>query len=277
MSYVRTADEVAEYDNFYSKVVSNASTLATTFTTTKEFARSVLPPCFEIPEPPTGSLSFITNCEEIDGQRTGEDEEGGLLSLDVLYEGKAGSYSMSVFVNRDQSLATGREAWSMPKKLGEVHLMGNGIKRVGLAQRKGAEMRTETMLKAPDFTPDPKPTTSTFFELKTGLNAAGGLQHSPVLIEFEVTQWTYLYQEGHIDETKIFLSGTDDDPVHTVVIGQITGSSYSSYTMHTVVSQQTELGSSIDYRPYIYGRFYDDWARTASKAKKKVCGSINRN
>lgn len=266
MGYVRTQEEVVAYDKFYERVNSNATATGVAFITTKEFARSVLPPCFEVPDPPTGSLTVITNCEEIDGNRTGEDEEGGILGLDVLYQGQPGSYSLSVFVNRDQSLATGREAWSMPKKLGEVHLMGNGIKRVGIAQRKGAEMRLETTLGQPTFTTAPTPTTSVFYEIKTGINAAGGLQHPPVLIEFEVTQYIYLHQDGDVKDSKIVLKGTEDDPVDTVPVKTLTSAFYSGYTMHTRVKRQIELGSDVDYRPYIYGRFFDDWPRAARQS-----------
>jgi hypothetical protein len=265
MGYVKTQEAVAAYDHFYEQVNSELTAAGVAFTTTKEFARSVLPPCFEVPDPPTGSLSVLTNCEEIDGNRTGADEEGAVLSLDVLYEGQAGSYTLSVFVNNDQSLATGREGWAMPKKLGEVHLMGNGMKRVGIAYRKGAEMRFETTLGRPTFTESPSATTSIFYEIKTGLNAAGGLQHAPVLIEFEVTQYTYLHQDGDTTKSRIVLKGTEDDPVDTVPVKSLTSAFYSGYTMHTRVKRQIELGSSVDYRPYMYGRFFDDWPRTARK------------
>ncbi|WZH50404.1 acetoacetate decarboxylase [Fusarium acuminatum] len=268
MGYVRTAEEVEAYDVFYTKVNSNVHAVGAAFTTTEEFARSVVPPCFEVPSPPTGSFYGCTNCEEIDGERTGEDEEAGVVAIDVLYEGRPGSYSLSVFVTRDQSLATGREAWSMPKKLGEVHLMGNGLKSTVIVQRKGAEMRLETTLKAPEFVTSPEPTTSTFYELKTGLNAAGGLQHAPVLIEFEVTQRTYMHQEGEVDKTQLFLKGTDDDPLHTVPVREITSAYSAGFIMNTKVRRQVELGTDVDYRPYMYGRFYDDWPRTAAKAKK---------
>ncbi|EWZ43288.1 hypothetical protein BFJ70_g11683 [Fusarium oxysporum] len=268
MGYVKTAEEVEAYDSFYTKVNSNVHAVGAAFVTTEEFARSVVPPCFEIPSPPTGSFYACTNCEEIDGERTGEDEEAGVVAIDVLYEGRPGSYSLSVFVTRDQSMATGREAWSMPKKLGEVHLMGNGLKAIVMAQRKGAEMRLETVLKAPEFFSSPEPTTSTFYELKTGINAAGGLQHAPVLIEFQVTQRTYMHQDADVNKTEIFLKGTDDDPLHTVPVRQITSAYSSGFIMNTKVCRQVQLATDVDYRPYMYGRFFDDWPRTAAKAKK---------
>ncbi|KAM5341309.1 hypothetical protein ACJ41O_014340 [Fusarium nematophilum] len=270
MSYVRTADEVAAYDLFYKKVHSNLHAVGAAFTTTDEFARSVVPPCFDVPSPPTGSMYVCTNCEEIDGERTGEDEEAGVIAIDVLYQGRKGSYSLSVFVTRDQSMATGREAWSMPKKLGEVHLMGNGLRAVALASRKGATMRLETTLKAPEFTTSPEPTTSTFYEIKTGIKAGGGLQHAPVLIEFEVTQSTYMFQDAEVDKTRLVLKGTEDDPLHTVPVREITSAYSAGFIMNTKVRREVELGSDVDYRPYMYGRFYDDWPRTAAKAKKAV-------
>ena len=100
---------------------------------------------------------------------------------DVLYDGKPGNYTLSVFVNRDQSLATGREVWSMPKKLGEVHLMGNGRQSCVTAQRKGAEMRLHTLLKAPVFSSEPEQTKATFYEIKAGMKATDAYEKYGVL------------------------------------------------------------------------------------------------
>lgn len=267
MGYVRTAEEVEAYDLFYRGVTSLNHAVGVNFTTTHEFAREVLPPCFDVPTPPTGVMYVCTNCEEIDDQRTGEDEEAGVVALDVIYQGQKGSYTLSVFVNRDQSLATGREVWSMPKKLGEIHLMGNGRKACVLAQRKGAEMRLDTLLGAPTFSKDPEPTKSIFYEIKAGMRASGGFQHNPVLVEFEVTQHVFTSQDGELDKTKLSLQGTDDDPLHTVPVKELTSAWASGYSMGTQVLREMELDTTVDYRPYIYGRFYDDWPRAAAKAK----------
>lgn len=266
MGYVRTIEEVEAYDLFYRGVTSLNHAVGASFTTTYEFAREVLPPCFDVPEPPTGTIYVCTNCEEIDGQRTGEDEEAGVLSLDALFRGQLGSYTLSVFVNRDQSLATGREVWSMPKKLGEVHLMGNGRKACVLAARKGAEMRLETLLNTPNFSTTREPTQSVFFEIKAGMRASGGFQHNPVLVLFEVTTHTFTSQDGELCHTKLALKGTDDDPLHTVPVEKINSAWATGYSMETKVLREIDLGSSVDYRPYIYGRFYDDWPRSAAKA-----------
>ncbi|KAH8883549.1 hypothetical protein GQ53DRAFT_846757 [Thozetella sp. PMI_491] len=270
MGYVRTAEEVEAYDLFYKRVTSLNHAVGATFVTDYDFARQVVPPCFEVPNPATGTMYVCTNCEEIDDQRTGEDEEAGVVALDVLYEGQPGSYTLSVFVNRDQSLATGREFWSMPKKLGEIHLMGNGRKACVLAQRKGAEMRLDTLLKAPTFNKEPEPTKSVFYEIKAGLRASGGFYHTPRLVAFESTCSTFSFQEAEVEHSKLTLKGTDDDPLHTVPIKEITSAWSSGYSMETKMLKEVELDPSVDYRPYIYGRFYDDWPRAAAKARKEA-------
>lgn len=267
MSYVRTAAEVEAYDLFYRNVTALNHAIGTNFVTDCAFARKVIPPCFDVPQPATGTMYVCTNCEEIDDQRTGEDQEAGVVSLDVLYKGQPGSYTLSVFVNRDQSLATGREVWSMPKKLGEVHLMGNGRKVCVLAHRKGAEMRLNTLLKAPEFTTEPKTVKSIFYEIKAVMSPSGGFRHTPVLVEFECSQSIFTSQEGEVENTKLSLKGTDDDPLHTIPIKEITSSWASGYSMATKVLREIKLDDSVDYRPYIYGRFYDDWPRAAAKAK----------
>jgi len=268
MGYVRTAEEVAAYDLFYQDVTAINHDVGVAFTTDYDFAREVVPPCFEIPKPATGVMYVCTNCEEIGGQRTGEDEEGGVVALDVLYDGKPGNYTLSVFVNRDQSLATGREVWSMPKKLGEVHLMGNGRQSCVTAQRKGAEMRLHTLLKAPVFSSEPEQTKATFYEIKAGMSASGGFYHTPILVEFETTQSTFIHQEGDLTETKLSLKGTDDDPLHTVLVKELTSAWAAGYSRKTRVVREVTLDPSVDYRPYLYGRFYDDWPRTAAKAAR---------
>ncbi|ETS84250.1 hypothetical protein PFICI_02275 [Pestalotiopsis fici W106-1] len=267
MGYVRTPEEVEAYDLFYRNVTALNHAVGTTFITDHDFAREVIPPCFEVPRPATGTMYVCTNCEEIDDQRTGEDEEAGVVSLDVLYQGKPGSYTLSVFVNRDQSLATGREVWSMPKKLGEVHLMGNGRKTCVLAHRKGAEMRLNTLLQAPEFNTEPKTIKSVFYEIKAVMRPSGGFSCKPTLIEFECTQSIFTSQDGELEHTKLSLKGTDDDPLHTIPVKEITSAWASGCSMATKVLREIELDDSVDYRPYVYGRFYDDWPRAAAKAK----------
>ncbi|KAI8648215.1 hypothetical protein NCS57_01489400 [Fusarium keratoplasticum] len=267
MGYVWTEDEVKAYDLFYEHVTSMNHAIGVTFTTTHEFARDVLPPCFDVPNPPTGTVYICTNVEEIDGERTGEDEEAGVLSLDVIHNGTPGSYTLSVFVNRDQSLATGREVWSMPKKLGEIHLMGNHHKVCGTAQRKGARMQVDAVLGDPEFTTSPEPKLSTFFEIKALMRASGGFQTDPVLVEFEVTQRTYSSQEAMQGQTSLILLGTEDDPLHTVPVKEVNSGWTSGYGMNTRLVREIPLDPSVDYRPYVYGRFFDNWPGASARAK----------
>ncbi|KAL3472827.1 acetoacetate decarboxylase-domain-containing protein [Aspergillus californicus] len=266
MSYIRSAEAVTAYDAYYSNPIeADAQAITVTFTTTHSFARTVVPPCFEIPNAPTGTAYICTNSERINGAYIDEDEGAAVLALDVLYEGKPGSYSLTVFVNRDMSLATGREAWGMPKKLGEIFMMGNGKKVFGVGRRRGAEIRIETTTTTTSQTEANATTVGSFYEIKTGLRAGGGPQHPAVLVEFETTQVFTHLQEGDLERTKLVIRGTPDDPMDTVPIQRLTSVGYSGYEASTRVIREVELDKDFDFRPYVYGKFYDDWPGTCRR------------
>ncbi|OJI96738.1 hypothetical protein ASPVEDRAFT_23728 [Aspergillus versicolor CBS 583.65] len=269
MSYVRTSKEVTAYDEYYSKPIeADGQAITVTFTTTYDFARSVVPPCFEIPSPPTGSAFICTNSERIRGIYIDEDEQAAAISLDVLFQGKPGSYSLSVFVNRDMSMATGRESWGMPKKLGEIFMMGNGKKIFGVGRRRGAEMRIETATSPPSPARPGTRSTGVFYEIKTGLGGGGGPQHPAILVEFETTQVFTHLQDGDLKETQLTLSGTPDDPLDTIPIQKLDSASYSGYESSTRLVREVELDRDFDFRPYVYGKFYDHWPGTCERKKE---------
>lgn len=265
MSYVRSNEDVTAYDNYYSKpIIADVQSIAVTFTTTYEFARSTVPPCFEIPSAPTGTAYICTNSERIDGNYIEEDESACVISLDVLLQGKKDSYSLTVFVNRDMSMATGRESRGMPEKMGEIFIVGNGKHMFGVGQRRGAEICIETVTQPSSAM---ESVTGTFYEIKTGLRASGGIQHAPILVEFESTQKFLLLQDGDLQQTKLLLRGTPDDPMDTIPIEEITSASYSGYESATRLVREVELDKSFDFRTYIYGKFYDNWPTTCKRQK----------
>lgn len=181
-----------------------------------------------------------------------------VISLDVLFQGKKGFYSLTVFVNSYMSMATGRESRGMPEKMGEIFIVGNGKHMFGVGQRRGAEVCIETVTQ-PSSAMESVP--GTFYEIKTGLRASAGL------VEFESTQKFLLLQDGDLQQTKLLLRGTPDDPMDTIPIEEITSASYSGYESATRLVREVELDKSFDFRPYIYGKFYDNWPATCKRQK----------
>lgn len=258
MGYVRTSAEIAKYESYYKLVTARFMGLTATFTTTAEFARQVLPPCFKVPARPTGYVVIGSVTEEYKGECTRDEEWIAVVGLDTSHDDLEGSYSLTVIVTNDMSMATGRESWGMPKKLGQVGLYGDGETLYATAARKGADLiRLEATVGR-----DAGASTSKgrFFEIKGGLRADGsGLQHEPVLVTFETEEHCKVHREGDLRTAKLEFLPSLHDPVSTIPIVSLDSVSYRGTATTYRMSHETKLGKQHDYRPYLYGRFFDDW------------------
>lgn len=268
MGYVRTSAEISAYENYYKLCTARFVGLSATFTTTADFARHVLPPCFEVPANPTGYVVIGSVTEEHGGEFTRDEELIGVVGLDTSVEGRAGSYSLTVIVTNDMSMATGRESWGMPKKLGEVGVYGDGEKMYGAVSRRCRDLiRLEMTLGKHDEGPSKTP--GRFFEIKGGIKADGaGLQHDPVLVTFQTIEHCRFHQPGDVKTASLEFYPSHSDPVATIPIVSLDSVAYRGTLTTYQVESQSSIGSSVDYRPYLYGRFFDDWVEAIQLRKK---------
>ncbi len=130
MKYKRTETEVKEICKAMGNCFPNMKGVIVLATTTKEFAREVLPAHLDIDETPIVSFNI--------GESTLFDSM--TVSISCSYKGEPGFYGLGFILNNDHSTIYGRELWGEPKKLGDISYSREGGKVVATASRFGKEL-----------------------------------------------------------------------------------------------------------------------------------------
>jgi acetoacetate decarboxylase len=256
MGYVWTADQIEAYESYYREVVYHFSGLSVGFRTTPGFVRSVLPPCLEPPQEPSGVVTITLGRESWKGMPTvAEEESTGGVWIYASRDGVIGLYSLTVIVNGDMNVATGRESWGMPKKRGESAFLSDGEQVYAFAERRGTRLiEISGTLGA---TIEPFEEDSPLFELKGWLSPDGaGLQDDPVLVTFDTHT---KYNWARKADASIKLTGTIEDPVGDIPIVSVDDALLYAGVETFRLREQTVLPERDVYRPYVYGRLYDNW------------------
>ena len=256
MGYVWSSEQIASYESYYKEVVYHFSGLSLGFTTTPDFVRSVLPPCLEPAPEPKGIVTLTLGRESWKGMPTvAEEENTGGVWLYASHGGVVGLYSLTVIVNGDMNVATGRESWGMPKKRGESMILNDGEQVYAFTERRGTrliEISGTLGAQVEAFEED-----LPLFELKGWLAPDGnGLQDDPVLVVFDThTQYRWAREV----EAAVQLTGTIEDPVGDIPIVSADEALLFAGSETFRLREQMVLAERDVYRPYIYGRSYDNW------------------
>jgi hypothetical protein len=259
MSYVWTAEQIQRYFGYYDGLSTRNDYSYLTFETTEEFARSVLPPCFEPAERPAVTISFMSFMEVSGGytNRFGRDS-AAMIHINARFKGIEGIYYLSVFETEEVNLETGRELWGMPKKLATVDSFDDGERLWGFVERKGhrlIEFEADLGVDQGAQTAEPE----YYFELRGGFTADGFRLTSAEILVFRLGAVTNRFRE--LSAPRVTLSGSPVDPgIGTVPLGEfIEGGNLGGQTAYEIVEvSQLDLASA-GYAPYILGRLYDDW------------------
>ena len=118
----------------------NREYLIITYRTDPDALRAVVPEPLTITEP-------IVKYEFIrmpDSTGFGDYTESGQV-IPVMYEGKAGGFVHSMYLNDEGPIAGGREIWGFPKKLGEPSLRNEKDTLVGTLDYGSVRVATGTM------------------------------------------------------------------------------------------------------------------------------------
>jgi hypothetical protein len=248
MGYVKTSDEVLEIQSYYGDAQYTFEGLTVDFETTKEFARSVLPPCLEPADKPAGSASVLT----VQGRKGGFGDAN--VSINARYGDIEGTYTLTFLIDTDWAVTLGREIWGEVKKHANIFLYRNGDSRFGYGERKGIRV----IEIAADLGKEEGPSEATGyeFEIKTTPSALGkGLEGDPLLV---VLQASRKYAYIATGPGTLTLRGSLWDPVDTIPVDGVAPVRYfTGESMFTTVSVET-LPDRDAYVPFIYGRQYDD-------------------
>jgi acetoacetate decarboxylase len=256
MGYVWTAEQIESYESYYREVSFHFNGVAIEFTTTDDFVRGVLPPCLQPPDKPSGLVSITQGRESWQGAFTIADEESiGAIYLDATRDGQEGLYSLTVIVDGDMNVTTGRESWGMPKKRGESNIFSDGEALYAYSERRG------TRLIEIDATlgerSEPFVEHGRLYELKGWIAPdGGGLHDDPYLVVFD-TQTSY--SEVREAEGSLRLTGTLEDPVGDIPVVSIDHATFLAGVEEFVFAEEVQLKERDTIKPFIYGRAYDNW------------------
>ncbi|HET6509086.1 MAG TPA: acetoacetate decarboxylase family protein [Baekduia sp.] len=257
MAYVKTAEELARYRQYHSSYEEHFQRLTVQFSTTEAFAREVLPPCFEVPAEPTGSVSIGAARVSYDGSMITDESEYATLKLRAGHRGVEGNFVLSAIVNGDMMISLGREAWGMPKKRGETRLYDDGKVMYGFSERRGTRLIELEAAVGPDAGPQPE-ASYRFFELKAWMAPGGaGLHHPPEVVAFDGVARQHVLREGDPESVRLRLTGTAADPVDTVPVLGI-NRVFAEYGVSVTTLAYAETLTDADYEPWVYGRSWDD-------------------
>jgi hypothetical protein len=259
MSYVWTAEQIQRYFGYYEGLSTRNTYSYLTFETTEEFARSVLPPCFEVALRPTVTVSFMDFMEVSEGHtnRFGRDR-AAMIHVNAVYGGIEGIYYLSVFETEEVNLETGRELWGMPKKLATVDSFDDGERLWGFVERKNHRLIEFEADLGPEQGAQPAEP-EYYFEIRGAFTADGFRLTSAELLVFRLGAVTTRFRE--LSSPRVVLTGSPVDPgVGTVPLGDfIDGGTLGGQTAYEIVDVVALDREAHDYAPYILGRLYDDW------------------
>ncbi len=256
MGYVWSPEQIEAYEGYYREVVYHFSGLSVGFTTTPEFVREVLPPCLEPPAEPRGVVALSFGREEWNGVPTvAEEENVGGVWLWAKRDGVEGLYSLTVVVSGDMNVTTGRESWGMPKKRGESAFLHDGEQLYGYTERRGTRLIEVAATLGTEL--EPFAEECPLFELKGWIAPDGdGLQDDPSLVVFDTRT---SYKRARCMEAALRLTGTLEDPVGDIPLVSVDEGLFYAGVETYRFRERVVLPDRDAYRPYIYGRQYDDW------------------
>lgn len=248
MGFVKTPEEVDKFHAVFSSARYLTERLTVDFETTPEFARHVLPPCFDVPSVPSGIVRISRSQSDAWGSF-----EFAAISLSAIYGSMTGAWGITGFITTDAPLIYGREVWGEPKKYGRIRLFNEGPGVSALVTRNHVDL---IEIQA-EFDRDigPHEAESNAFQLKGFPSAEGkGLEYDPVLVVMHGKEKVMSAREG---TARMTLRGSIHDPMDEIPVVRIRGAKH-------VISHARTRGEVVEtfqdrdmYIPYIYGRMFD--------------------
>lgn len=260
MSYVWTPEQIARYRRYYDHIRTHHSSAYVRFATTKEFARSVLPPCLSPSPSPCITIGFSAFMEWIEGvpNRDGRDR-AMILGINAAYGEAEGSYYLTVVETEEMNIVTGRELWGMPKKMGVIDMFEEGERFHGFASRKGFDLIELTASLGDPAPSVPVEETEYYFDLRGYFSVNGESVSEPQLVIFNnVTRSKRLRS---ITSATVTVADSPLDPgIGTIPLGRFLDGAYLGGETTWHIDKVVELkNDGQNYAPYLMGRLYDDW------------------
>ncbi|AFL50320.1 acetoacetate decarboxylase [Sinorhizobium fredii] len=261
MSFVKTAEQVKEIEDLMARGQFTTESVTVEFTTTKEFVRSVLAPCFEPADEPIA----YANVSRWQSALCGE-FDCGIIYLKCKYGEHEGTTMLTLFVSGDSPVTIGRELWGEGKKLGTAQLYFDGQQAYGYSERNGVRLIEINAEFGPDLGPT-KSNNSLDFELKAQPHPSGrGFQNGVNLVCLQIEEDYRVTREG---TATLKLAGSPFDPLDTIPVVSVGKAYYAEGASCWTVPFVHELENPDAYKPFIFGQKYDDFRLFPKAARFK--------
>ncbi|EMT71660.1 hypothetical protein ACKLNR_004978 [Fusarium oxysporum f. sp. zingiberi] len=249
MSFVASQEQVRAFEELSSKPSFSQEAITVDFTTTPEYVRSVLPPGLEPGDTPTGHILMATMESKLCGEF-----DCAIVSLDVKFRGKAGTFMLEIIISNDLPVTWGREVWGEAKKTGTCRLWRSGDWRYAYAERNGVRLIEIQAKFGQDLAPGIRDSVN--FEIKAYPHAQGrGLQWEPLVSTLQVREHDVHHSVG---DGRLVIRGTTADPLHSIPIESVGHFKYTTGRADYTVVSVDELGVGQAYLPHLIGRHYED-------------------
>lgn len=260
MGFVKTPQELEEIQGILSRGQCTIEGISIEFETTFEFLRSVLPPCFDLPEKPIAIASVSRWQSELCGEF-----DCGIISLKCRYKELEGTTMLLLIVSGDMPVTIGREMWGEAKKTGTALVYMDGHEGYAYSERNGVRL---IEIEA-EFDEDTGPSSGSSwdFEIKAMPHSTGwGLQHDVILNCMQNKEENRVTREG---KGTLKLNGGKFDPLDTIPIVSVGKAYYTEGESTWTVPRLDNLGDGEPYLPFIYGQKYDDFRLFRKPARFK--------
>ncbi|MBQ6360049.1 MAG: acetoacetate decarboxylase family protein [Lachnospiraceae bacterium] len=219
------------------------------FETTPEFLREILPPCFDMPDKPMGSVAIGKWRGNICG-----DFDCAIIDFQCKYKGQAGSMMLALYLETDMPIALGRECWGEAKKLGKCELYPCGKDMFACVSRGGKRIIEINAVWDKEYEPFEESVYG--FEINAEMDEYGAsLVYDPRILTKKFNFKRLVKKEGN---GTLKFSGTERDPLDAIPIVSV-GRAF--YTEHWNNSEMVTIDIDPDrekYVPFIFGQKYDN-------------------
>lgn len=259
-SFVLTPTETASVQQRGDGTTYWIESLSVEFTTTEEFVRSVLPPCFSPAKAPTGRVSIATY-RRADGAGRTLEFDATTIYIDAEYEGIPGLYSLTMLVSGDMAITLGREISGEIKKRGDSRIYSNGRTVYAYGSRKDTRIVEIEANLGPDQGPSQDDYLS--LELKATPTPLRGSQDGynifhvkPSVVVMRTTDDNVVTRTG---TATLKLNPNGFDPVESIPLVSVGTATFAEGTSLFRCDRWVQLEGTDDdaYAPYVFGRQYD--------------------
>lgn len=253
MNYLKSAEDIAELKEYFAHPEFVSESVTVEFTTTPEFVREVLPPCFDPVAEPTGYVSVARYQSKGMG-----DFPCGWVFVAMSYQGTEGIFPIASYFGEAADITWIREVWGEPGKAARTGLFADGDHRFGYTDRHGARIiEVEAELGEEQVGAEPMDMPGHYFEVKLLLSARdGGLEFDPVVVQMDVHEKATSYRTGM---GSFELANSPFDPLGEIPVVSVGEASWKVSDSHYEITRYDAQPDRDAYLPWAYAaRYWDD-------------------